>query len=157
MRRLIVVPFLLASISALAQQRETGRSIVLPNPQLIHCRSAECSQLLRQDSGDGRAAYPAQVLTDFVDGEIVGLTAVYDKFVSIQELRSAIDSLYAKWKIESLQNATAGIWRVDSEKLVVQLADRGDGTKTVIYLSIAYGSHAPSAHIGPSAERDCGK
>ncbi|SPE43630.1 hypothetical protein SBA7_1610003 [Candidatus Sulfotelmatobacter sp. SbA7] len=133
------------------------RKIVLPNPQLIHCRSAECSQLWKQDSGDGGAVYPAQVLTDFVNGEVVGLTAVYDKSVSTQELRAAIDTLYGKWTFD-LHGSKLFIWRVEPEKLAVQLTDRDDGTKLVIYLDFGtYGSHMPSAHIDPSAQTDCGK
>lgn len=133
------------------------RKIVLPNPQLIHCRSAECSQLWKQDSGDGGAVYPAQVRTDFVNGEVVGLTAVYDKSVSTQELRGAIDTLYAKWKV-ALDGSSLFLWRVEPKQLVVQLTDRDDGTKLVIYLKIGtYGSHVPSAHIDPSPQIDCGK
>jgi hypothetical protein len=55
--------------------------------------------LWKKPRGDA-AAYPAQVLTDVVHGEVVGLTAVYDKSVSIEELRSAIDELYPKDAID---------------------------------------------------------
>ena len=51
---------LLASLCAGAQAGENTRKIILPNPQLIHCHSAECSQLWKQDSGDGGVVYPAQ-------------------------------------------------------------------------------------------------
>jgi hypothetical protein len=149
---------LLASLSAGGQVGDNTRKIILPNPQLIHCHSAECSQLWKQDSGDGGAVYPAQVLTDFVNGEVVGLTAVYDKSVSMQELRAAIDTLYAKSRVAHLDGKLISIWRVGPEQLVVQLADRGDGTKSVIYLKIGtYGSHVPSAHIHPDEQNDCAK
>ena len=72
------VSCLLAILCAYAQAGESTRRIVLPNPQLIHCHSAECSQLWKQDSGDGGAVYPAQIMTDLVNGQIVGFTAVYD-------------------------------------------------------------------------------
>jgi hypothetical protein len=89
-----VVICLLASLCTTVQAEASTRRIVLPNPQLIHCRSANCSQLWKQDSDDGGVVYPAQVLTDFVNGEVVGLTAVYDKSVSAEELRAAIAKLY---------------------------------------------------------------
>jgi hypothetical protein len=156
-RLIAVVGWLLASLCGGAQAGSSTRKVVLPNPQLIHCRSAECSQLWKQDSGDGGAVYPAQVRTDFVNGEVVGLTAVYDKSVSMQELRAAIDTLYGKWKV-ALGGKSLFVWRVEPEQLVAQLSDRDDGTKLLIYLTIGtYGSHVPSAHIDPSAQIDCGK
>jgi hypothetical protein len=96
--KVLVAVGLLASLSSVAQVSKT-RKLVLPNPQLIHCRSAECSQLWKQVDDDGAAFYPAQVLTDLVNGEIVGLTAVYDKSVSENELRTAVDALYRKWSL----------------------------------------------------------
>ena len=109
----------------------------------------------RQDSGDGGAVYPAQVLTDLVNGEVVGLTAVYDKSVSTQELWAAIDRLYPKREV--VHGDESFVWRVEPEQLAVSLANENDGTKQVIYLKLGtYGSHVPSAHIYP-AHTDCGK
>jgi hypothetical protein len=145
-RVIVAVGCSLLSLCAGAQVGDSSRKIVLPNPQLIHCHSAVCSQLWKQDSGDGGAVYPAQVLTDLVNGEVVGLTAVYEKSVSVEELRSAIDTLYPKTAIHGLP----GLWRVEAEQLVIQLSDRKDGTKQLIYLKIvksAASSLVPSAHI----------
>jgi hypothetical protein len=142
---------LLISLCAAAQVGDGTRKIVLPNPQLIHCHSALCSQLWKEDSADGGAVYPAQVLTDLVDGEVVGLTAVYEKSLSSAELRSAIDNLYGKW---ALPRAPTALWRVAPEQLVIQLYERTDGTKQVIYLKVGtFGSHVPSAHI--QNDKDC--
>jgi hypothetical protein len=80
-----------ASLCATAQAGSSTRKIVLPNPQLIRCHSADCSQLWKQDSDDGDPVYPAQVLTDLVKGEVVGLTAVYDRSVSTEEIRAAVN------------------------------------------------------------------
>ncbi len=136
---------LLASLCASAQVGDHTRKIVLPNAQLIHCRSAECSQLWKQDSGDGGVVYPAQVFTDLVKGEVVGLTAVYDKSISQQEIRTAIDTLYPKAAYRDLP----GMWRVESEQLLIQLSGRTDGTKQLIYLKIgkSLDDFVPSAHI----------
>jgi hypothetical protein len=154
-RVIAAVGCLLASLHAGAQMGDSTRKIVLPNPQLIHCHSRECSQLWKQDSGDGRSVYPAQVLTDLVNGEVVGLTAVYDKSISTGEVRTAINTLYGKW---SFLGSPTNLWRIDSEQFVIQLFERDDGTKQVIYLKIGKpGSHVPSAHIYPAAETDCGK
>jgi hypothetical protein len=139
-----------ASLCASAQVGDAARKVVLPNPQLIHCRSLECSQLWKQESGEGHMLYPAQVLTDLVDGEVVGLTAIYDKSVSTQEIRYAIQALYSKW--DYLHDGS--LWRVEPEKLVLQLAERTDGTKILIYLKLGPGSLVPAAHIN-SPPNDC--
>lgn len=140
---------LLTSLCASAQVGHRTRKIVLPNPQLIHCRSAECSQLWTQDSADGGVVYPAQVFTDFVNGEVVGLTAVYDQSVSEKELHAAINTLYEKWERLDLKSQNGGLWRVEPERIVIQLSERSDGTKQLIYLKFSKGMNSlvPSAHI----------
>ena len=140
--RVLVVLGLLASLSSVAQVSK-ARKIVLPNPQLIHCRAVECSQLWKPASGDGALIYPAHVMTDLVNGEIVGLTAVYDKSVSENELRAGIDALYKKWSLRDMP-----IWRVETEQVAISIADGSAGAKEVIYLKFGtYESHVPSAHI----------
>src|SRR5437660_9420325 len=119
-RVIAVVGCLVALLSAGAQVGDSTRKIVLPNPQLIHCHSAECSQLWKQDSGGGGAVYPAQVLTDLVNGEVVGLTAVYDKSVSAEELRSAINTLYGKWLF--LGGGPVTLWRIAPEQFAISMA-----------------------------------
>src|SRR6185437_9346874 len=115
--------FVSVTFCASAQVGGSPREVVLPSPQLIHCRSVQCSQLWNKNGGPG--TYPAQVLTDVVNGEVVGLTAVYDKSVSVEELRSAIDKLYPNAAIHGLSD----LWRVESDQLVIRLFDRKDGTK----------------------------
>jgi len=144
--RLIAVGCLLVTLCVDAQVGGSPRGVVLPSPQLIHCRSVECSQLWNKNGGP--ALYPAQVLTDVVNGEVVGLTAVYDKSVSMEELRSAIDELYPNAAIHGL----TGLWRVEAEQIAIQLSSRKDGTKQLVYLKFARSpdSLVPSAHIDRS-------
>lgn len=146
--RIWAIVCLSASLCAFAQQRDSVRTIVLPNPELIHCHAAECSQLWKQAAGSTEAVYPSQVLTDLVNGEIVGLTAVYDKSVSTNELRDAVNKFYGKSSL--LQRDRSGLWRVEADQLAVSLFDGADGAKEIIYLKIGtYESHVPSAHIDP--------
>jgi len=153
-RLIAVVGCLLASLGAGAQVGDSTRKIALPNPRLIHCRAVDCSQLWKQDSGGGRMVYPSQVLTDFVDGEVVALTAAYDKSVSTQDLQTAINTLYAKSK--AVQGSKLFVWRVEPERLAVQLAEMADGTKQVAYLKFGTKSSIVlSAHIF-SEKADCG-
>lgn len=143
-RAMAALGCLLGSLCAGAQVGNSTRKIVLPNPQLVHCRSAECSQLWKQDSSDGATVYPAQVFTDFVNGEVVGLTAVYDKSVSTTELRAAVNALYGK---PTFQVAT-DTWRVEPEKLAISISEGGNGAREVTYLKFGtYASHVPAAHL----------
>lgn len=144
----------LASLCATAQAGSSTRKIVLPNPQLIHCRSAGCSQLWKQDSDDGGAVYPAQVRTDFVNGEVVGLTAAYDKSVSAEELRAAIHKLYGE-RSPTFQSDAASGWRIEEEQFAVSISDGIDGAKEVIYLKFVPYSPGALASLTPSAHVDC--
>ena len=151
-----VVSCLLASLCACGQTVGSTRKIVLPNPKLIHCHSAECSQLWKQVDGSGAAVYPAQVLTDLVNGEIVGLTAVYEKSVSSTEIKAAFDTLYGKSRIVFPEDSKTKLWlwRVESEQLAIQLSERDDGVKQMTYLKFgSFSSHVPSAHI--QGDKDC--
>lgn len=145
-RRVIgAISCLLAVMCTSAQAAESTRKIVLPNPRLIHCHSAECSQLWKVDSGDGGAVYPAQILTDLVKGEVVALTAVYDKSVSASELRAAIEALYGK---STFNGVAISSWRVESQQFAVSISDGADGAKQVTYLKFGTpASLVPSAHI----------
>jgi hypothetical protein len=143
--RIVAIACLLYSLNAAAQQGPV-RTIVLPNPQLIHCRSAECSGLWQHGSPTSEVIYPAQVLTDLVDGEVVGLTAVYNKSVSTDELRGAIDKRYRK--CFNLEGKALLAWRIESEQFVISMFDGADGAKEVAYLKFGtYESHVPPAHI----------
>lgn len=144
--RVFAMICLLASVFATAEPKENARTIILPSPQLIHCHSAECSQLWKQGSPDGAAVYPSQVLTDLVNGEVVGLTAVYDKSVSKEELRDALNRVYEKWA--RVQANSLLIWRIESEQLAISVFDGIDGAKEVSYLKFGtYESHVPAAHL----------
>ena len=111
----------------------------------------------KQVDGSGAAVYPAQILTDFVNGEIVGLTAAYDKSVSSTEIWTAFDTLYGKSRVAIPEDSKTKLWlwRVESEQLAIQLSERDDGVKQVGYLKFGpVSSHIPSAHIFTTT-KDC--
>ena len=139
--------FLLTSLFSAFASGQGARRIILPNPQLIHCREANCSQLWKDQPPVGSAVYPSQVLTDVVNGEIVGLTAIYDKSVSMDEIRAALNAAYGQWRIVDLDTKKMSVWRVEWEQIAIQLANWDDGTR-LIYLKFAkYPDLVPSAHI----------
>lgn len=146
---IVATAFLSVSFYASVQTSSDTRTIVLPNPQLIHCRAAACSQLWKDARVAKGSVYPAQVLTDVVDGEVVGLTAVYDKSVSTTDIREAIDGLYGRWKQADLciTNKVC-MWRVEPEQFVIQLAYEKDRTQlTYLKFVKTASSLVPTAHI----------
>jgi hypothetical protein len=132
---------LLVTLGSDAQMGKGTRKIVLPNPQLIHCHTAQCSQLWKEDSPDGGVTYPAQIFTDLVNGSVNGLTAVYDKSVSIEEVRAAINERYGHSAVAILD----GVWRVEQEQLAIAITKQSDGTTQLTYLQ--FDARQPSAHI----------
>lgn len=144
--RLVVAVLCLLESCATVLAVDSARRIVFPNPQLIHCHLAECSQLWRPDSvRDARAVYPSQIMTDLVNGEVVGLTAVYDKAVTADELQAAIKTLYGKATFHSDSITT---WRVEQERFSISVFYGTDGSVEVTYLKFGTRSSlVPSAHI----------
>jgi hypothetical protein len=126
-------------------KEQTGGRVVLPNPNLLRCRSSDCSQLWSENP-DADAVLPTQIRVDVVHNCVYGFTAVYDKSVSMDALEAAIDERYKKWALAEFTNSQARLWRVESEKLVIQLStgNKKDekkgfawaGTKMVMFLPI---------------------
>ena|SRR5271156_1538130 len=127
----------------------TNVHVVLPNPKLLGCQSVACSQLWLINDPVPDAKYPKQLRIDFSDGSPTGrgsllgmpdgapygLTAFYDKSVTIEAVEASIDEHYAKWAYGD-PTPTGKLWRVEPEKFVIQLSSHKDGP-WVIYLPIA--------------------
>jgi hypothetical protein len=94
--------------------------------------------------------FPNQLLMDMNQDCLYGLTALYDKSVSVHDIELAIDEHYSGSKNSDFDKASIRLWRVESEKLAIQLSEsdkkdekRGGaeaGTKHVIY--IAFGGRS---------------
>lgn len=137
-------------ICQMAQEGKTG--IVLPNPKLLTCRGADCSQLWQKQSADG-AVFPKQLSIDMEQGCVYGMTARYDRSVSVEELTATIDEQYGKWTVPHFDKGPHRLWRVEPEKFAIQLVvlDKRDekrgveaGTKELIL--IAFGGRSACAH-----------
>jgi hypothetical protein len=133
---LVLAPFQIA-------KEQNGGRLVLPNPNLLRCRSSDCSQLWSENP-DADAVLPTQIRVDVVHNCVYGFTAIYDKSVSMDAVEAAIDERYKKWALANFAKSQGRLWRVESEKLVIQLstANKKDekkgfalaGTKMVIFL-----------------------
>jgi hypothetical protein len=126
---------------------ETGGQIVLPSPNLMRCATTQMWQDERRGAG---TVYPVQVAMDHFDkaGCPQGVVAMYDKTVSVDDLRTALDRRYGKWARADNNTLSVKLWRVEPEKFAIQLATiddslketgtRGEkGMKSVIYLSFS--------------------
>jgi len=133
---LVLAPFQTA-------KEQNGGHVVLPNPNLLRCRSSDCSRLW-SDNPDADAVLPKQIRVDVDHNCVYGFTALYDKSVSVDAVEAAIDERYKKWALAEFANSPLRLWRVESEKLAIQLStgDRKDekrgfaeaGAKVVIFL-----------------------
>ena len=139
-----------------ADGQNNGR-IALPNPKLLTCRSSDCS-FLWSEKTEQSTVFPKQVSFDMNQNCIFGITAFYDKSVSYEAVKSAIDDRYAKWlNVEYPGRQSLKAWRVEPERFAIQLsvASKSDekrhllneGTKEVIY--IAFGG---KSGCGPSLD-----
>jgi len=73
------------------------------------------------------------------------MTAVYDKEISADDLKKAIDERYEKWAVPGFEKSQLKLWRVEPEKFSIQLSvsDKNDekkrfreaGTKQLIYIT----------------------
>jgi hypothetical protein len=132
MKRILAV--LLAAITTISFapratfEPESGGHIVLPNEKLMSCKSSSCSQLFSE--GGPNDIYPRQVNVDFFGGAgsescLRGVTAVYEKSVPIEDLKSAIDQRYGKWGYAN----SPKLWRVEPQKFAIQLGVTEDRPK----------------------------
>jgi hypothetical protein len=117
----------------------------LPNPKLLGCKLADCSQLRIDKNIADNAIFPKQLLIDSNQRCIYGMQAFYDSSVSIDDLATAINQRYSKWPVPQFEKGPIRIWRVESEKFSIQLtsADEKDkkrkgiepGTKQLIFIT----------------------
>jgi len=146
MKRVLAAVILTLGLAHGQSPKEDNRSrIVLPNPELLRCKSSDCYQVWSEKSAKADAVFPKQVLIDTNEGCIYGITALYDKSIAVDDIKAAIDERYGKWSLSEFANSPLKIWRVESERFAIQLsvADRDDekrnigerGTKQAIFLA----------------------
>lgn len=135
MRKLLTAAALLIGVSVYANPGVNSRDVVLPSSKLIGCMSSGCSQVWPEAVANSYAVYPQNISIDIDNEGVLGMTARYDKSTRIDDVRSAIQTRYGKWIIPSDEAGPVFVWRVDSERVSIQLAEDDDGSKKVIYLS----------------------
>jgi len=107
--------------------------VILPDPKLIRCSTSSCPSVL-PDGKDPRVVYPWQVLLDYNNGSVVGLTALYDDPTSVNDVKAAVDERYGKFALDSNGKTPVNLWRVEPEKLAISLSTNRYGMVQLIYL-----------------------
>ena len=153
MKMLLAAVVVVLSLPILQAAQDGKPTIVLPNPKLLTCKGADCPGLWLKES-EHNAVFPMQLSIDTEQGCVYGMTARYDKSLSIDDLAAAIDEQYAKWIVPHFEKGALRLWRVEPEKFAIQLAvmDKRDekrgiaeaGTKQVIFLP--FGARAACTH-----------
>src|SRR5215831_6557870 len=118
-------------------QKEKNKRLVLPNPKLLKCKSADCFQLWLETPTEPSATFPKELDSDV------------RQIRPFRRPQAAIDERYGKWAYPGNDNAALPVtlWRVEPEKFAMQLhvADKRDeklniagaGTKQAICIAFA--------------------
>jgi len=79
--------------------------------------------------------------------------AHYDKSVSMSDIKASIDGHYGKstYVIDN-ETSPVKVWRVEPEKIAIQLSEEDNGMKELIYLSAdAWHNQLPTSAGGPAS------
>lgn len=117
-------------------KKEDGNNsnIVLPNSKVIGGSSESCPQLWQNILIKGNVIYPVQLTIDINNKNLSGMTALYDKSISTNDLKTAIDNYYNKWASANNSTSPVKLWRVVPDKFAIQLSTDEDGMKRIVYL-----------------------
>jgi hypothetical protein len=131
-----VIFTIILSLGGAGAKNAAGPNVVLPNSKLIGCKASDCSQLWQDMPTDAGAIYPHNISIDIENGAVLGIVAHYDKSVSMSDVKATIDDHYGKSTyVVDNETSPVKVWRVESEKIAIQLAAEDDGMKQVIYLT----------------------
>jgi hypothetical protein len=108
--------------------------VILPDPKVIRCSTSNCPSVL-PDGKDPRVVYPWQVSLDYNNGSVIGLTALYDDPISVNDVRTVVNERYGKFAFGSNGKTPVSLWRVEPEKLTISLSTNEYGMVQLIYLS----------------------
>jgi hypothetical protein len=99
------------------------------------------------EAADSHAIYPQNISIDIDDQGVLGVVTHYDKSTPLEDIRTSINKRYGDWVFPKDHTGPAVLWRVEPEKVAVQLVEERHGTKEVIYLSAGawLPKHGPKA------------
>jgi hypothetical protein len=107
--------------------QHAGQSrVVLPNPELLHCRFGECAQMWSTVGAKPGAITPWRVIIERLGNDPCpnGIIALYDKNVSMEELVDAVTERYGSAYLKF--DSPGGIWKDVSKNLVIDVFPLAD-------------------------------
>jgi hypothetical protein len=133
---------ILITVLVFCEPKNSEKRIVLPNSNLMRCAT---THLWQDEKPGANSIYPVQVGIDHFDNQGCpqGIVALYEKTVSLNDIKAALDQRYGKWG--GTDNGRIMLWRVEPEKFAIQLTTIDDslrearepGMKQVIYLAFS--------------------
>ena len=135
MRRILALAVLILGLTTCREsEARNTQVIVLPDFKLAGASVPNLSRLWPDRPTDTGAIYPKMLSIDMDSGVVQGLTATYDKSVSIDELQASINARYGKFALAGFETTPLKLWRVEPEKFAISLSVAEDGMKQLIYL-----------------------
>ena len=136
MRRIVALTVMILGLTTCRQfEAQNARDIVLPDFKLAGSSVSGLSRIWQdRQSSDADAIYPKAVSIDMDSNVVQGLTAIYDKSVSINEIQAAINKRYGKFAMARFEMPPVMLWRIEPEKFAISLSEADDGMKQLIYL-----------------------
>lgn len=135
MNKIVLAMLTITLTSCATTTHENDGRIVLPKYRVAECSSPRCAVVWPDKPSGASAIYPQQVIIDFENTSVRGMTVLYDKSVPIDEIGSTIDGRYGKWALATNATSPVKLWRVEPEKFAIQLGTEDNGMKHVIYLT----------------------
>ena len=111
--------------------------VVLPNNQLLG-KDATTSEALFPATDAKSPIFPSSIQLDIQDGKIRGLIAKYQKGISYQVVKDAINQHNQKWQIpdtsaQSNKDIDMTLWRNEDERVGMQLfAKKGSEVELIV-------------------------
>lgn len=143
-KKIAAVILLLCPLSLSDARGQDHDTLILPNANLLRCNSSDCFRLW-PDATEQKGVFPKQMTIDMDHGCVYGMTALYDKSISFDQVNAAINDRYRQWFSTDGSSPALHLWRVEPQKFAIQLhvADTKDekrnlaeaGTKQVIYIA----------------------
>jgi hypothetical protein len=125
MKSILLGALLVTSICSMSSGQTKSQStkhVILPNIKLVRCMTSDCFQLLQNEPPRPGDIYPEHIDVAFLDRWCpFGLTARYNKAVSFDDLKDALEERYGKGTAKNWTDASVVVWEVESAHLVIQL------------------------------------
>lgn len=122
MRALFMTSMFVICMCGMSLGQAPSKRVILPNIKLVRCIASDCFQLLQDDPPHPGDIYPEHIDVAFLDRWCpFGLTARYNKSVSFDDLKVALEKRYGKGTTKNWADIPSVIWEVEPAHVIVEL------------------------------------